>query len=823
MRFSLFPETQGDQQVETQCDALHGEKIERPRIEVVVEGRIVRRAGGEGEVGFKCGYHSSNFLLKAQYPEVAAIKLPVAPSDHIGWRAATIIFLGSGNAYPNVIEMNIRKNLLTNSRIGRLSLVPLVALAGSASSSAQRVWTGESSNLWGNANNWSGSVVPGVADEAVFNNPAAPGNPIIIGASRTIQSFTYSDGSSRVFSTTSGPHTITTTGNTRLTVSAGRQLVIGSAIAAGNVNLTTGTLLKEGAGELVLFGGNTLGQVIVNGGRITARNSSALGGSSSIELNGSLRLISNSDRPIVMAGLGTVENLSDDAVRLPIMTGGVTGGGTLTIRSLISSASGFMTFSIDPINHGGDLILENSGVGTSADAAGEVRINSAVGANVNNVTIRNVTTGTRGAQSVLFAFDPKLYTGTTTINAGARLDILAANLIPNSSVVTVDGTLNLRSFSETIGALNGAGTITRTTTSDTLAIGSGNGSGVFSGTIQNGTSGSLFLLKTGSGMQELSGANSHSGGTTVSQGTLRVSNATGSATGSGSVQVFTGATLTGSGSIAGAMNVEGTVNPGVPIGTLTVGGNVAFSTGGVLCIGINDAATPKNDRLVIAGTLTASVPQGVTATLDFETTGNPTQPAYIVATYTGTPPANFKATNVPPGYIVDFAFGGNSIALINPYRVWAEDVAQGLTKGVNDGKTDDPNRNGIPNLLEFASNGNPMLPAPHGRIRKELADADPGASVSTALTVTLPVRTGAIFDGPGDLVSQPVDGIVYRIGASGDLADFISANVTEITGNAHIISTLGIQPPGPGWTLRTFRAPGAPGSTVREFIRVGVE
>jgi autotransporter-associated beta strand protein len=481
-----------------------------------------------------------------------------------------------------------------------------------------------------------------------------------------------------------------------------------------------------------------------------------------------------------------------------------------------------MTFSTAPINHSGDLVLENSGVGSSISAAGEVRINSAIGADVTNVTIRNTTTGTRGAQAVLFAFEPKLYTGTTTINAGARLETLAANLIPDSSAVTVDGTLDLRSFSETIGALNGVGTITRTTTSDTLTIGSGNSSGNFSGTIQNGTSGSLFLLKTGTGTQELSGANSHIGGTTVSQGALRVSNVTGSATGSGSVKVFADATLTGSGAIAGDVNVGGTLDPGSQIGTLTVGGDFTLSTGGILRIGINDAATSKNDRLNIGGKFTIEDTKGDVA-LDFEVTGTPTQPVYIVASYTGTPPVNLKATNVPQGYIVDFAFEGNKIALISPYREWAEDVKQGLTKGMNDGKFDDPNRNGIPNLLEFATNGNPVSAKRNGGLRKELADVDPGASVSVALTVTLPVRKGAIFAGPGDLVSESVDGIVYRIEASGDLVDFTSPNVTEITDNAHIISTLGIQEPSPGWTLRTFRAPGAPGSTIREFIRVGVE
>jgi hypothetical protein len=43
------------------------------------------------------------------------------------------------------------------------------------------------------------------------------------------------------------------------------------------------------------------------------------------------------------------------------------------------------------------------------------------------------------------------------------------------------------------------------------------------------------------------------------------------------------------------------------------------------------------------------------------------------------------------------------------YESWASDAAQGLTAGVNDGPSQDPDHDGIPNLLEFALGGNPMV------------------------------------------------------------------------------------------------------------------
>jgi hypothetical protein len=44
-----------------------------------------------------------------------------------------------------------------------------------------------------------------------------------------------------------------------------------------------------------------------------------------------------------------------------------------------------------------------------------------------------------------------------------------------------------------------------------------------------------------------------------------------------------------------------------------------------------------------------------------------------------------------------------------PYGAWAADPAQGLTAGVNDGPLDDPDHDGIPNVLEFVLGGAPMV------------------------------------------------------------------------------------------------------------------
>jgi len=70
-----------------------------------------------------------------------------------------------------------------------------------------------------------------------------------------------------------------------------------------------------------------------------------------------------------------------------------------------------------------------------------------------------------------------------------------------------------------------------------------------------------------------------------------------------------------------------------------------------------------------------------------------TSPATAVSTSLGESPDSTQASATPS----------------SPYAIWAANPAQGLSAGVNDGLIDDPDRDGIPNLLEFVLGGNPMV------------------------------------------------------------------------------------------------------------------
>ncbi|EIP99806.1 PEP-CTERM putative exosortase interaction domain-containing protein [Opitutaceae bacterium TAV1] len=91
-------------------------------------------------------------------------------------------------------------------------------------------------------------------------------------------------------------------------------------------------------------------------------------------------------------------------------------------------------------------------------------------------------------------------------------------------------------------------------------------------------SGDGSLVKTGLGTLTFSNASTYTGSTTVSAGEFRVTNTSGSATGSGSVLIEAGALLTGNGHIDGPVIVRGTWNAGTD--GVTFGDSLTIASGG---------------------------------------------------------------------------------------------------------------------------------------------------------------------------------------------------------------------------------------------------
>jgi autotransporter-associated beta strand protein len=159
-----------------------------------------------------------------------------------------------------------------------------------------------------------------------------------------------------------------------------------------------------------------------------------------------------------------------------------------------------------------------------------------------------------------------------------------------------------------------------------LQVGSTNLSGSYDGII----TGSAYISKIGTGMWTLSGANTYTGTTTVSAGTLVVS---GTKSGTGTVSVEAGSVLNVTGTLAGNVTLNAasgtkaggrllgtgkltnslTVNAGAAIspadsaaiGTLTIGGSLLM-TGGTYLAQVAGGVEATSDKLAITGSLTCS-------------------------------------------------------------------------------------------------------------------------------------------------------------------------------------------------------------------------
>jgi autotransporter-associated beta strand protein len=130
-------------------------------------------------------------------------------------------------------------------------------------------------------------------------------------------------------------------------------------------------------------------------------------------------------------------------------------------------------------------------------------------------------------------------------------------------------------------------------------------------------SGSFALTKSAAGILTVSANNLYSGGTTVTAGSLLVSNTSGSGTGSGAVTVAGGATLGGYGTIAGNVEVSGTLAPGASIGLLTVDGDLSLTNGSTFAYEMDSSLdkTLAADLQLVGGTIGVAIGTNVALTL----------------------------------------------------------------------------------------------------------------------------------------------------------------------------------------------------------------
>ncbi|PTX93212.1 hypothetical protein DB345_16435 [Spartobacteria bacterium LR76] len=249
----------------------------------------------------------------------------------------------------------------------------------------------------------------------------------------------------------------------------------------------------------------------------------------------------------------------------------------------------------------GALTIGNLGKGTLGMLGGEVSSGSAIlGNQASSMGSATVFSGSWTNTGSLVV--GKSGQGTLNLTGDGLLKVGA----------TGNGSVILAEFSGSVGTLViGEGTTAGTLQAGSVTGGLGTASVRFNhSTTVNFTptlSGSLSVTKSGSGRLVFDYENTYTGTTTIADGTLKVGNTSGSATGSGKVVVDRLGSLIGSGTVSGEVEISGLISPGdSSVATLSTGSQT-WKNEGVYAWEIQSLTGPAGatwDLLEITGNLT---------------------------------------------------------------------------------------------------------------------------------------------------------------------------------------------------------------------------
>ncbi len=429
---------------------------------------------------------------------------------------------------------------------------------------------------------------------------------------------------------------------------ANAAVTVNAAVAPAAVTINNSTAVpytftgtgSVGAGATLTKSGNGLATVTMN---MPVTSTTVNGGS----------LIVDGNNAVNRQGNGSVVTINN--------------GGTFEIRGVNALPSNVNAIST-VVNAGGTLRLV-TGFSAGAPAAGSH-------CHLNNVTLNGGTLDFT-------------YSGTGTAYNNESFQLNGTVTVGGSSASTIQSLENITNQGIALAA------------SRTFAVADVTGSAasdlVITAEVENSDSNNGALVKTGAGTLELAASNSYSAGTTVSAGTLLLTNGTsGSATGTGAVTVAAGATLAGQGTASGAVTAAGIIDPGSATTILNTG---ALTLTGTYAPEINGTDT---SILVVTGNINLT---GATLALTSSGAGV-TQNSYVVGSWTGTRTGAFgTVTGLPSGYSVQYDDTNKLIlvAVASGYTQWLANYP-GLADTTPGGDSD---KDGIVNLLEYTLGGNP--------------------------------------------------------------------------------------------------------------------
>lgn len=518
------------------------------------------------------------------------------------WNDISKDYVVYGSDTATVTNLTLNTALGTNATQANVDFTVAGGRNSAVQVNASQVWAGTTtvnSGAFTTANGVTLASTAIVVGGGTFATTSA--NTLADTASLTVNTGRLSIGGSDTVASLAG------SGGT-IDIASGATLTFGNASSTSYAGSITGSggFTKIGAGVVTLTGNNsTSGGSLVSQGTLLGGASTSFGSGSIVLGDGNtgtngIVLVANSSGNTTIANAITVANLG---------TGLVSIGGTNTGSGSYNAWTGTLTLNRN-VQLFGDTTPGSSG---RTSFLGQITGSGGITVSQGCVTLQSTTNN---------------FTGPVVVNSGATLQLDVANgineLIPNSSAVTVNGSLNFASGggTETIGSLAGSGTVSSIVGGTYRLVIGGSNSTTFSGAINNG-SGVIGLTKSGAGTLTLSGTSSYSGGTIVSAGQLVGTTASlqGAITNNASVafdQATTGnyaGTMSGSGSLAklGGGTVRITGSNSYTGGTTITGGTVEVSAGG-----------SAGGSAAGLGTGTVSIGSGAQLTYYLSTTGSHT-------------------------------------------------------------------------------------------------------------------------------------------------------------------------------------------------------
>ncbi|MEK7950090.1 beta strand repeat-containing protein [Luteolibacter soli] len=557
--------------------------------------------------------------------------------------------------------------------------------------------------------------------------------------------------------------------------SAGLELVAGSVAIDGAVsnpaNVASGAFFINASGGTLNAGSMSISRGALNLGTTEPAAGSTTAG---LYVHGAAATITNT----LLIG-----NNANSSVSARVDSGSLTVNGATTVAinspdrwSILDIGGG--TFTSTDVNPAGGVLL-------GGNAAGQVVMHVHGTGTVAKAERFQFGQAALGGTSILRLAGGELYVGSGGMNLGSTGPITA----------------QLKLEGGTLGALaNSTSNVPVNLNGPAVVTGSGPANEPRVITLTGPATGTGSLTKTGAGTVIFSSATSNfSGPTTVSAGTLGFGGQT-----SGLVTVNSGTTF-------------------APQGLLSANAGAAIN--GALSLTYDSSSSPRVPRITSSS---GPITLGATSTLAFSGSGTLTGSTHVILkSLSGGVTGTFASvTGLPSGFTLNYAYDddGNGatppvVAIINPAAVtpfesWIQTYVGGGSVPANQaGATDDPDRDGLDNITEFAFDGDPGDGKNNGRIYGLAQD---GGDVDTQkqLLLTVAVRTGTSFTAGTPATGSNPD-VGYTIEGSTGLTTFATGVSVESTP---------VAPPNPpalhsGWEWKTFSLDGSNGLTGKGFLR----